>query len=517
MNSVHNNRSAQALTLVLITMCMTACMGAFDEINRNKDQATDEQMGRENYIVGSTLKGMQALASPVEEHLFQFTEALCGNSFAGYMEATPTWKEKFSTYNPPSNWLDAPFKDIMSKTYPYYRDIHNQSDDEVALALADVLRIVIMHRLTDMFGPIPYSQTMNRDDESLKVAYDTQEQVYGQMFEELDAAMDVLGRNTGLDDGAFRKFDNVFSGNIARWLKFCNSLKLRMALRLSYADPEKSRTLASEAIAAGVIESNADNAALSVEQNRAALIYNDWQDHRVGADIISYMNGYKDPRRERMFTRAAGEFHGMRIGIDPVNRDLMILSYSNIVIADKDPYMWMSAAEATFLRAEYELRWGSAQSAGALYNQAIALSFEQRGATGAEDYAQDAQSTPQTYNDPLREYSASSPRSNITIKWSDAEGSFEQNLERIITQKWIALFPQGIEAWCEYRRTGYPRLLPVVKNKSGNTVNSELMIRRLPYPADEYSENAAHLQQALGMLGGPDNGGTRLWWDCKNL
>lgn len=501
---------------LLATICITGCTGNFDEVNRNKDQVTREEMARENYIIGSTLKGMQGLVIPTEEHLYQFYEILAGQSFAGYMEATPTWKEKFSTYNPPSNWLAAPFEDVTTKMYPYYRDIYNQTDNAVALAMADVLRVAIMHRVSDTYGPIPYSKVIERTDESLKVGYDSQEQVYTKMFEELDAALAVFEANATLGDVAFQKFDNVYFGNIARWMKFCNSLKLRMAMRLCYVEPLKAQQLAEAAVSGGVITANMDNARLTVEENRAALVFNNWKDHCVGADIITYMNGYKDPRREKMFTKIEGGYYGMRIGIDPVDRDKMILNYSRPVITDKDPFLWMNAAEITFLRAEGALRgWSMGGDAQSLYNDAIKLSFGERGATGAEAYIEDQTSTPLAYVDPLDRYSNPSPRSNITIKWSDEEGKFEQNLERIITQKWIALFPLGIEAWSEFRRTGYPKLLPVVENKSGNTINSDLMIRRLPYPVNEYNENGQNLQQAIGMLNGADNGGTRLWWDVK--
>ena len=90
-------------------------------------------------------------------------------------------------------------------------------------------------------------------------------------------------------------------------------------------------------------------------------------------------------------------------------------------------------------------------------------------------------------------------------------------VERIITQKWIAIFPLGIEAWSEYRRTGYPRLLPAVENKSAGTVNVKYGARRIPYPSEEYTENPVHLQEAISMLNGRDNAGTRVWWDVKSL
>jgi hypothetical protein len=87
-------------------------------------------------------------------------------------------------------------------------------------------------------------------------------------------------------------------------------------------------------------------------------------------------------------------------------------------------------------------------------------------------------------------------------------------LERIITQKWIAIYPDGQEAWADYRRTGYPRLFPVVNNFSGGTISTTTQIRRLAYPSNEYTTNSVAVNAAVAnLLGGPDNGGTRLWWD----
>ena len=118
-----------------------------------------------------------------------------------------------------------------------------------------------------------------------------------------------------------------------------------------------------------------------------------------------------------------------------------------------------------------------------------------------------------------------------TIAWetpaedaSDADiaAIAERNLERLITQKWIAIFPLGTEAWCEYRRTGYPRLLPAVEDKSGGTVDIKHGARRLPYPIEEYQRNNANLQAAIQTLDSETQGarrgdgmGTRVWWDCK--
>ena len=503
--------------------CAVGCTGDFDRINRNPSEATDEELQRENYKIGTNIRGLHNLVVPVQEHRYQFNESLTGNPFAGYMGETPDgWKEKFSTFNPSADWLRWPFVIVMQEVYPYYRGVVNNTDDEVALALAKLLRVAIMHRMTDTYGPIPYSKVVDDSSESLTVAYDTQEEVYTKMFEELDEVLAVFHANEQLSPDAFRKFDNVYFGDIRKWIKYTNSLKLRMAMRLSYVKPDVAKAKASEAIADGVIATNADNARMTAPENRVSLIYNDWGDHRVGADIISYMNGFNDPRRAVLFTQGTwnkkSDYYGMRIGTDPTNKAVMVSTYSNQIVDSKTPYLWFNAAEAAFLQAEWELRWGTADAAKSLYEQAIRLSFEERVVSGAASYIASS-ARPAKYIDPMGEYTAAAPMSDTPIAWEvgDTEDIAERNLERIITQKWIAIFPLGIEAWSEYRRTGYPRLLPVVENKSGGSVNSQYGMRRIPYPVEEYTENPVHLQEAITMLGGRDNGGTRVWWDVKPL
>jgi hypothetical protein len=102
----------------------------------------------------------------------------------------------------------------------------------------------------------------------------------------------------------------------------------------------------------------------------------------------------------------------------------------------------------------------------------------------------------------------------VKIAWNAAD-NFETNLERIITQKWIALYPDGPEGWAEFRRTGYPKLFPVVSNNSNGTINTAMQIRRIPYPQSEYNNNRTGVQSGITLLGGPDGGGTKLWWDKK--
>ncbi len=519
------------ITVVLCTV-LTSCTGMFGDINRNPNEVTESQMQSKNYKIGSNVRSLQGLVVPVQEHMYQFNESLSGGPFAGYIGATvDTWETKFETYNPSADWRKWPFANVITEAYSPYRDIVNGTEDPVANALALLLKVAIMHRVTDSYGPIPYSQLEGSDE--IYVGYDTQEQVYMKMFEELDRSISILKDNTTLGAEAWNRYDAVYYGNISQWVKYANSLKLRMAMRLSYVKPELAKTKAAEAIASGVIEANADNAAMHAAENRTTLIYNDWADHRVGADILCYMNGYEDPHREKMFTTVtittAGEtetlYCGIRIGIDVASKGSVISSYSNLIVTSDTPYMWMTAAEVSFLKSEYELRWGTSEEARRLYEQGIRLSFEEKGASGADTYITDNSKKREPYSSRYLSHPYPDQLTDITIAWENGDGNFERNLERIMTQKWIAIFPLGVEAWSEYRRTGYPKLMPhpAQYDKSNGTVDLAEGARRLPYPVEEYQLNRANLENAVTLLDSEsstgafkgDKMGTRIWWDCR--
>jgi len=524
-----------AATVVLVTAA-GACTGDFEEYNHNPNETTDGELERDNYNVGAKLLQLQNEVVPSQEHLYQFTEILAGMAYGGYSEAIPTWTGKFSTFNPSVDWLKAPFVTLMTDTYAPYRGILAATEDQVPLALASLLRVAIMHRLTDQYGPIPYSKVVEDRKNSLTVAYDTQQEVYTKMFGELDAALAVLEDNQTLSTEAFGEYDLVYGGDLKKWIRFANSLKLRMAMRLTEVAPETAKTKAAEAIAAGVIEANADNAKFQPTVNRTAICFSEWKQHPISADLDSYMNGYADPRRAKMFTSVEVDeivtdpetqqsstvkrqvFQGLRIGTTPSDKDAATTKLSHPKIVDTDPILWLTAAEVAFLRAEWQLRWGSAAEAGAFYKRGVELSFEQWGAGSADAYlATDAR--PANYTDPLGTGYDFPAQGTVSPVWN-ADDEPAAALERIITQKWIAIFPLGNEAWSEYRRTGYPRLMPVPDqgNMSGGAVTARWGARRLQYPTEEYAENRTHVTEAVnGELGGTDTFGTRVWWDKRTL
>ena len=131
----------------------------------------------------------------------------------------------------------------------------------------------------------------------------------------------------------------------------------------------------------------------------------------------------------------------------------------------------------------------------------------------------DKELTPGSYTDMVTGGNSNqSPLASIPICWK-AGSNFETHLEQIITQKYLAMFPEGQEAWSEFRRTGYPRILPVLVNNSGGKISTSKQIRRLNYPSTEYSTNAEAVATATHTLNSEssnptgDNGGTSVWWD----
>lgn len=169
------------------------------------------------------------------------------------------------------------------------------------------------------------------------------------------------------------------------------------------------------------------------------------------------------------------------------------------------------------LRAEGAavFNWDMRGSAESFYNDGIRLSMEDYGvADGYNTYINDATSVPAKFYDPEGQNPWTGVIPAVTIKW-DETLTAEQKQQKIITQKWIANWKLGNEAWADYRRTGYPFLIPVAYNGS-NVVDINRGPQRLPYPAAEYTDNLTNVQSAVSnYLNGPDNLATKVWWACK--
>ena len=502
----------------------TACTGNFEDYNKNPHEPDQNDMGVDWYLVRSLALNLQDLMMPEQENFSQYVDCLMAGAFSGYVADSNLgtgWSGRYATYNPSDDWKKIPFNDFYSKFYPDYFNLKNQSDDELFLSLAELYRIVVMLRVTDTYGPIPYSKI---NGTAYTVAYDSMEELYNQMFADLEDGISIFkaALASGADVSTLADFDYVYGGNFTKWVKYANTLKLRMAMRIVNVAPALSKEKAEEAVndSYGVMAEAGDAAFSSFNDGmnpfyRAAYTWNGGE-FRASANITSYLGGYKDPRLT-IYVKESEEngYVGVRNGISQTASSFA--SYqklSNVNVGEGDKLLVMSAAEAYFLRAEGALRgWNMGGTAKELYETGIAVSMAEKGAS-VGDYLS-SKAVPEAYTDPVNSKYNVVAASTICPAY-DEMADFEVNLERIMVQKWIASYPSGWETWADIRRTGYPKLFPVGNNLSGGVVNTDRGMRRLPYPQSEYNTNLTNVNAAVGMLGGADNAGTDLWWAKKN-
>ena len=516
---------------VCFSALLTSCTKNYEYFNTNQHEATQEQMDRDGLKTGSFFAQMLRTVYVYGDGVnldsdYQIAYNLLADSYAGYLAPTGSWNNGVHTgsYFMTESWRRAMFSYSYTKgVSAYVQLVQAAAEQEHILALADIVKVAILHRVTDYYGPIPYSMI----GADMNVAYDSQEDIYNAFFEELGSAIDVLNdfKNANPGSALLADYDVVYGGDVAKWIRFANSLRLRLAMRVVYADPVLAKVQAEKSVAdmTGVIVAAADGAKI----NKSYEIYThpvttingfNGGETQMGASMDSYLNGYADPRLPKYFKEAGkGGYHGVRNGIHSTTWDAYRNATGNVSAPNTEntELVWLAASEVAFLRAEGALRgWNMGGDAKTFYEQGVRLSFEETGAGNADSYLANSTATPAAFVDATNNGGNAAAKSSITIAW-DAAADTETNLERIITQKWIAMYPNGCEAWAEYRRTGYPALFPVMNNDSEGAVGSDLQIRRVPYPHDEYSTNASGVASGVAKLGGADNVGTKLWWDKK--
>ena len=520
----------------LAATLFAGCTANYLEINTNPYEVSKEQTLTVGYAIGAAISALCGTVVSTDVNTAQFTDCLLGGPMGGYYSTTGAFAKTIDNYNPTDDWTRVFLASdrIIPTLYSNLNELSDITDDPVTLAIAKIIKVTAMLRVTDTYGPIPYTKI--GEGGAIAVAYDSQEEVYDAMFAELDDVIATLTENKL--SGISPKADPMYDGTAVKWCKFANSLKLRMAMRISYAAPEKSRKYAEEAVRheIGVFTSNADNATLrtvafgekgnplytAIKYNQPAGC-NTGGDTHAAADIITYMNGYKDPRRPVYFIPSEFEgidYVGIRVRIEKPALNSIGRKYSGVNISPSDPLVWMNAAEVCFLKAEAAAVFGYDMGAGTaedFYNEGIRLSFAQFGVSGADAYLKDDVNRPAVYIDPAGQNSYAEMLSSITVKWDESATTAEKQ-ERILIQKWIANFNNGNEAWADHRRTGYPHLFPATDagNKSDGVVSSVYGARRMRYPLAEYTNNGENVNYAVSsLLNGKDNMGTRLWWDCN--
>ncbi|WP_156308720.1 SusD/RagB family nutrient-binding outer membrane lipoprotein [Sphingobacterium endophyticum] len=533
-------RTYYKLTGILLSTLFLSisCTKDFTELNTNPAGVTDEEAMGDFALVAAFMAQAQRAILSENVGEYQVSNNLTSDAYGGYFgaEAPFVGNANNLTYSLVPGWYSSLWVDRYIRAMnPIYRvELLTRSDEKMKdiFAFAKILKVSAMHRTSDKVGPIIYSH-YNAPDENDQIQYDTQEDAYKNFFKDLDTATTILKTYQGKEiSSAMLKSDMAYSSNnYERWLKIANTLRLRLALRIVYKNPSLAKTEGEKALnpaSGGLLESTADNCFIKLSTDHPLnIITTTWSDTRMHANIESILGGYNDPRLAKLFEKATdpavkGQFKGIRTGID-IDAKSRYDNYSKLLPLQNRMQLMVSS-ESWFLKAEAALRgWSNAGNAKTNYETGIDRSFEMHGVSAqATAYKNNSTAKPMEYIDPKSVKpgqndvkTGSKFLSTITIAWNEAD-SKDRKLERIITQKWISMFPDGDEAWSEYRRSGYPIIFPVVVNYSNNTIPTDPGIRRMPYPEREYNSNSGAVTEAVKMLGGPDNGGTRLWWDVVN-
>ena len=513
------------LALAAAASLLTGCTKGYEELNKNRYGVSEEDLAQDGLAVGGMLQQLERSVIIYRDGTYldsdyQIMYNLCGETWCGYM--APTLSDG---HNAGWDVNDGWHRRMFTVKYEYGMAGYKAFVDKAAelgleneLALAKILKVTTMHQVADYYGPIAYSQYGG-----IVNLYDPLDQVYVQFFDELDESIEILEKVAATGARLLEDYDLVYGGDAAKWVRFANSLRLRLAMRVSYADPALAREEAEKSMNSpfGVITSNSENAVVAEAGVRHPIYtinmeFND-ADTQMGASLDSYLNGYNDPRMFLIAKPAGdGKLHGVRPGISPSSWTNYKNTAAKVSAPNASIYKicWMNAAEVAFLRAEGALKgWEMGGSAQEFYEQGIKLSFEEWGADGAAAYIANTTAKPADFRDNVARAHASAP-SQVTIAWNNAD-SDETKLEKIATQKWIALFPNSCEAWAEYRRLHYPVLIAPANNFSNGVVNTEQGIRRVPYPVSEQIDNPEGYASGVAALGGADNAGVRLWWDAK--
>lgn len=349
-------------------------------------------------------------------------------------------------------------------------------------AQIDILMAYSYSVLVDTFGDVPYSESLDIEAHPLP-KYDDAIVIYKDLISRLTDDVAQLTANHSFDSA-----DLIYGGDTAKWIKFANSIRLRMAVNMIDVDATYGQAEAVKAMTSGVITSNSDNTNLTyltLQPNAnplyADLVVSGRNDFIPANTIINAMNSTSDPRRAKYFTEypeGSGNYKGGTYGASNA-----FVNFSHITSTLNDPKFpgtLMDATEVEFLLAEAAAKGAGVGAAATHYNNAINASMANWGVDNASAAA----------------YLAAHPYNAANYKQSIGE------------QAWIALYNRGFEAWTSYRRLDFPVLAVPAVTYNGLTE----VPKRYSYPAREETLNGANTAAAIAHIGG-NSLITKIFWD----
>ena len=475
-------------------------------------------------------------------HNYQYNRANNIDNYCGYWT---TSKSTFgfsgnlpTLYTYPNDYLGGPGDNsIFARSYDaihYSVNMVDQDGNPVGSkphwrAIALIIQSYVAQNVVNTYGACPLTDWRNRE-RNKTVTWEAGYEVYNRVFSDLDEAIAIL-KKAQPSVSELNKIEmtgaSICRGDWRIWVKFANCIKLRMAMMLAYYFEDVAKEKATEAIndEIGVLtESDSQDVAYYYVPSIGCTWYflsEAWGDIRLNANLENIMKHFNNPLLEIWFSplgttvkdkwtgvATSGEIAGMRAGINMMNKnagsrtDGAYGSFSTMQKKDM-PMPFFKRTESLFLQAEAALRWGlGSRSVKDLYEAGITLSMTENGVDAAQitEYLNQTDLPVVDYVDFRDGQNNIAGRVSCDVKWYESE-SKELKLEKLITQKYIAIFPQSDAAWADFRRTGYPRLFPVRLNGGmpGMDGKLEWQIRRMPHAV--VTNNAAEMATLSAALG----------------
>lgn len=492
-----NKFKTLAISFLLLA---TGCTGSFDEINTDPDAYT--KVPYTNILADVLRRTAEQFGGDLDiaQWAGYVSEIQYLNDYSGYIPSNNTYGNRWYQ----SYWGHVQLQDILDRTAEHAEG--NKNIRNVSLVLQNYLMLLC----TDCFGDIPYSEAFKgapEDGSVLQTPYDAQSDIYPQLLSNLKAVADSWADGLGTD--ALGEGDFLYKGDVAKWQKFCNSLRLRIAMRISGVYP------ASQAVVEEIygnpsqypyITASADNAYFWWQGSGEYFerYYDNFRtrdDDGMAEIFIDHLKKMQDPRIAVLAKPATsdGEYRGFENGSKDAPASLDAISRIGTIYRE-DPAgfsPFYRACENYFIMAEAALKgWKVPMSAGEAYEQGVRLSMQDNGIEGE---AVDA--------------------------YLAGPAQWDGSLGRLYFEQWVALFKQNIEAWSLYRRTGYPTYIHTAVAADGVTpqypgarstykgIHNDVPFR-FPYPQNQYLYNEANVTAASAGI--QDYvWGKQMWWDTR--
>ena len=465
-----------------------------DDLDTNIEVSTGDLSIAENYeqAAGMFLTAQQKMhdvGASNGAHIYQVQFNIHIDNYAGYMAGTQNFGGNLpSTYSYFASYCDGPqasFFNVAHAALPVMRSAKSLGLEEIG-AMCNIMYCFSALELSDVYGPFPWNDYKN-DVQEPPVTYEPMDLIYDSLFVNLKDAGKILKNFSSTTqehqdsiNQVLAKYDKI-CGDVKTWEQFSNSIRLRMAMRMSNINPDRAKAEAQSAIDDGLIEKSIEynTMAQSGTNHPLAFISILWNDTRMNASLENIMKRLKVPFMEKIFAKnsdairdingeitwpAGKDIVGVRTGISLMARDdnNPYLKYSGLTSEFANfPLAIFKLSERYFLQAEAALRWNIGGSVNTNYLRGVAAMFDDYNIAQTDPdfqayWNQESADTSIDYVDPYDSYNNIKGLVTVGVKINNSDDN-KTKLEKIITQKWIANFPMGLEAWNDFRRSGYPR------------------------------------------------------------